>query len=134
LPTLVMPFLQWCQQTCYGRLESPPAVAQDCVCGETARRVAVTAVYLDRLEEYTLSYCDCRPLGLTLMGLGLFPSSPTRPSVAFALNHLLFVTKLFVNISPNITAWCSTVFDNLVEKGYSPSANVSSCFDTSVNF
>ncbi|KAF9509695.1 hypothetical protein BS47DRAFT_1271100, partial [Hydnum rufescens UP504] len=64
-----------------------------------------------------LSYCECHPLALTLLGIGLFPASPICPSIAFSLGHLLFISKLFIHISPNITAWCSTICSNLVERG-----------------
>ncbi|KAF9502917.1 hypothetical protein BS47DRAFT_1275149, partial [Hydnum rufescens UP504] len=113
LPSLVRPFMHWCQQSSYGRLAVSEPVPRDCICGKNAHCVEVTAVYMD----HDLTYCECRPLALTLLAMGLFPAMPTRPSVAFSLGHLLFASKLFVHISPNITAWCSTIALNLVEKG-----------------
>ncbi|KAF9514014.1 hypothetical protein BS47DRAFT_1295493, partial [Hydnum rufescens UP504] len=126
IPTLVRPFMHWCQETSYGRHEgSQRIIPLNCKCGKSARRVEVTAVYTDRLEHHSLMYCECCPLALTLVAMGLFPASPIRPSIAFSLSHLLFASKLFVYISPNITAWCSTISSNLIEKGFTPSATVS---------
>ncbi|KAF9504538.1 hypothetical protein BS47DRAFT_1266162, partial [Hydnum rufescens UP504] len=117
LPTLVWPFMRWCQETSYGWHEGPGPVPINCECGKNSYCVEVTAVYMDWLENHLLSYCECRPLALTLLGIGLFPALLICPSIALSLGHLLFVSKLFIHISPNITAWCSTIHSNLVERG-----------------
>ena len=84
---------------------------------------------LSGLEDHKLTYCECRPLALTLLDMGLFPASPVQPSIAFSLGHLLFASKLFVHISPNISAWCSTIASNLIEKGFVPASIVSQWHD-----
>lgn len=73
-----------------------------------------------------MSYCDCKPLALALLQDGLFPYAPIRPSFAFDINHLLFVSTLFLNLCPNITAWCSTLACRLKARGYCLLAEVSS--------
>ncbi|KAF9503507.1 hypothetical protein BS47DRAFT_1309699 [Hydnum rufescens UP504] len=105
LPTLVWPFMHWCQETSYGWHEGPGPVPINCECRKNSCRVEVTAVYMDhecRLENHLLSYCECHPLALTLLGIGLFPASLICPSIAFSLGHLLVVSKLFIHISPTL--------------------------------
>ncbi|TRM57186.1 hypothetical protein BD626DRAFT_355265, partial [Schizophyllum amplum] len=36
----------------------------------------------------------------------LFPCAPHRPTLAVDINILDFTRLLFLNISPNVTAWC----------------------------
>lgn len=50
--------------------------------------------------------------------MGYFPCTPYHPTLAVEICMLLFVTKLFVRISPNNTAWCTTVKDFLQGLGY----------------
>ncbi|KAF9509573.1 hypothetical protein BS47DRAFT_1301303, partial [Hydnum rufescens UP504] len=105
IPTLVRPFMCWCQETSYGwHKGSQCTIPLNCKCGKSAHCVEVTAVYMDRLEHHSLMYCECCPLALTLVAMGLFPALPICPSIAFSLSHLLFANKLFIYISPNITA------------------------------
>lgn len=51
VPTLVMPFLRWCEETQYGRVGRPPRDPQTCTCNVLARNVCVSAVYGER-ENY----------------------------------------------------------------------------------
>jgi hypothetical protein len=46
---------------------------------------------------------------LQLLSRGLFPCSPTEPSLAVDLNMLEYVNELFVRSPPNTTAWCATL-------------------------
>ncbi|KAL1715685.1 hypothetical protein EV715DRAFT_163516, partial [Schizophyllum commune] len=41
-----------------------------------------------------------------LVEIGLFPCAPYRPTLAVDINVLDFARLLFLNISPNVTAWC----------------------------
>jgi hypothetical protein len=50
--------------------------------------------------------------------MGYFPCAPYHPTLAVEVRMLLFVTKLFVRVSPNNTAWCATVEDFLQGLGY----------------
>lgn len=59
------------------------------------------------IEKITL--CNCTNLALQLLHRGLFPSSPTFPTLAVDLQMLDFARGLFVNAAPNITAWCETL-------------------------
>ena len=50
--------------------------------------------------------------------MGYFSCTPYHPTLAVEVHMLLFVTKLFVRVSPNNTAWCATVEDFLQGLGY----------------
>ncbi|KAI5891122.1 hypothetical protein GGG16DRAFT_27085, partial [Schizophyllum commune] len=54
----------------------------------------------------TVDSCKCRSAARQLVEVGLFPCAPQRPSLAVDMNVLDFARLLFLNISPNVTAWC----------------------------
>jgi hypothetical protein len=43
---------------------------------------------------------------MQLLQHGLFPYTPTAPTLAVDLKMLEFTHKLFLRIAPNNTAWC----------------------------
>lgn len=49
------------------------------------------------------------PAPLQLLQRGLFPCTPTAPSLAVDLNMLDFARNLFLRLPPNTTAWCETL-------------------------
>ncbi|KZV80544.1 hypothetical protein EXIGLDRAFT_629975, partial [Exidia glandulosa HHB12029] len=53
--------------------------------------------------------CACRPAAEQLLAQGFFPSAPRRPSLAFSLVMLEFITLHSMNVAPNVTAWASTL-------------------------
>lgn len=65
--------------------------------------------FLGFLEIEKLVLCTCEEPALQLLSRGLFPCAPSRPSLAVDLNMLDFARGLFVNTSPNMTAWCETL-------------------------
>ncbi|THU96703.1 hypothetical protein K435DRAFT_819396 [Dendrothele bispora CBS 962.96] len=68
---------------------------------------------IDDIKEYEsvqLWAPDCRPAAVQLISSGLFPSVDIR--------MLDFVTRLFLRISPNHTAWCGAVDNYLHCQGY----------------
>ncbi|THU85905.1 hypothetical protein K435DRAFT_684691 [Dendrothele bispora CBS 962.96] len=69
-------------------------------------------------ESIRLWASDCRPAAIQLIGSGLFPCAPVYPSLAVDIRMLDFVTRLFLRISPNHTAWCGAVEDFLRCQGY----------------
>ncbi|THU92423.1 hypothetical protein K435DRAFT_672151, partial [Dendrothele bispora CBS 962.96] len=69
-------------------------------------------------ESVRLWASDCRPAAVQLISSGLFPCAPVYPSLAVDIRMLDFVTRLFLRISPNHTAWCGTVDDFLRCQGY----------------
>ncbi|KIM35718.1 hypothetical protein M413DRAFT_14387 [Hebeloma cylindrosporum] len=70
------------------------------------------------LELVEIRACKCTPAAGQLLELGYFPCAPCHPTLAVDVRMLLFVTKLFVRVSPNTTAWCATVEDFLQGLGY----------------
>ncbi|KAL1711496.1 hypothetical protein EV715DRAFT_215239, partial [Schizophyllum commune] len=53
-----------------------------------------------------LDTCQCSGAARQLVEVGLFPCAPYRPTLAVDMNVLDFARLLFLNISPNVTAWC----------------------------
>jgi hypothetical protein len=70
------------------------------------------------LELIEIRPCKCYSTALQLLERGLFPCSPSYPSLAVSLNVLEFVQKLFIRMPPNTTAWCETLEDFLGGRGY----------------
>ena len=60
-------------------------------------------------ELEQISLCTCTEPALQLLSIGLFPCTPSLPSLAVDLQMLDFACKLFVNAAPNLTAWCETL-------------------------
>ncbi|KAL1685030.1 hypothetical protein GGG16DRAFT_129651 [Schizophyllum commune] len=55
-------------------------------------------------------------VGGALVEIGLFPCAPYRPNLAVDINVLDFVRILFVNISPNVRAWCKASEEFLLSR------------------
>ncbi|KAI5824354.1 hypothetical protein K523DRAFT_198954, partial [Schizophyllum commune Tattone D] len=53
-----------------------------------------------------------------LVEVGLFPCAPYRPSLAIDINVLDFARLLFLNISPNVTAWCKATEAFLISRAH----------------
>ncbi|KAF7329534.1 CxC2 domain-containing protein [Mycena kentingensis (nom. inval.)] len=72
------------------------------------------------LEEAVVNTCRCP--GATapeqLIRAGLFPCSPTNPTLAVDINLLSFFRELFLHIAPNNTALCKTIESFLAFRGY----------------
>ncbi|KAJ7816295.1 hypothetical protein B0H14DRAFT_2602779 [Mycena olivaceomarginata] len=60
----------------------------------------------------------CSPAAPRLLQGGLFPCSPRHPSLAVDLQVLDFVMSLFVNMTPNNTAFTTTLEGFLSKRGY----------------
>ena len=56
-----------------------------------------------------IHYCQCYPAPLQLLQRGLFPCTPTAPTLAVDLKMLEFTCKLFLRVAPNNTAWCDAL-------------------------
>ncbi|KAI6019753.1 hypothetical protein F5J12DRAFT_904163 [Pisolithus orientalis] len=67
--------------------------------------------HIPGLEEIEISYCACTPAPIHLMGHGLFACYPISPTLAF-------MRKLFVQLTPNTTAWCEALESFLDAQGY----------------
>ena len=68
------------------------------------------------------------------MERGLFACSPVSPTLAVDLRVLELVKKLFVRLTPNMTAWCEALENFLEAQGYKFQLKVSFCymFDMSI--
>ncbi|EJD46689.1 hypothetical protein AURDEDRAFT_63001, partial [Auricularia subglabra TFB-10046 SS5] len=53
--------------------------------------------------------CACRPAAEQLLQMGYFPCAPRRPSIAYSIELLEFLTLHDLRVSPNATAWSSTL-------------------------
>ncbi|KZV83385.1 hypothetical protein EXIGLDRAFT_595291, partial [Exidia glandulosa HHB12029] len=61
--------------------------------------------------------CNCRPAAEQLLARGYFPCAPKRPSLAFNLNVLEFITLHSHNVAPNVTAWATTLQQYWARRG-----------------
>ncbi|KAJ7850425.1 hypothetical protein B0H14DRAFT_3137678 [Mycena olivaceomarginata] len=57
------------------------------------------------IEDVEIYFCDCTPAAVQLMRLGAFGCAPMLPSLAMDLRVLEFAMNLFLQISPNNTAF-----------------------------
>ncbi|THU94779.1 hypothetical protein K435DRAFT_819914 [Dendrothele bispora CBS 962.96] len=89
-----------------------------CNCCRNVRELSVKIVRFDKYESVRLWASDCRPAAVQLISSGLFPCAPVYPTLAVDIRMLDFVTRLFLRISPNHTAWCGAVDDYLRCQGY----------------
>ncbi|KAJ3722681.1 hypothetical protein C8R42DRAFT_579935 [Lentinula raphanica] len=117
IPRLVRVFLNYIAVS-RNLAEQPREAIGECVCMNRPRELKVIIVRFHQLEELNLRICSCLPAAVQLMRLGLFGCTPLQPSLAVDLRVLDFVTRLNLRISPNNTAWCSTLQDFLRSQGY----------------
>ncbi|KAJ7878311.1 hypothetical protein B0H14DRAFT_2342018, partial [Mycena olivaceomarginata] len=71
------------------------------------------------IEDVEIYFCDCTPAAVQLMRLGAFGCAPMLPSLAVDLRVLEFAMNLFLQISPNNTAFSLTLERVLGEHGIS---------------
>ncbi|TRM60691.1 hypothetical protein BD626DRAFT_362079, partial [Schizophyllum amplum] len=65
-----------------------------------------------------LECCKCRPAARQLVEIGLFPCAPYRPLLAVEIDVLDFARLLFLNVAPNVTAWCRATESFLLARGH----------------
>ena len=136
IPMLIAPYMKLLESTLSLRNDPPPPRIKSCTCGDLGRHLAVTIVKFTgksrspflileilahcclALELVNIRACKCSPAAGQLLEMGYFPCAPYHPTLAIEVRMLQFVTKLFVRISPNNTAWCATVEDFLQNLGY----------------
>lgn len=73
-----------------------------------------------------MDVCHCTPAPLALLRRGFFGCAPVHPSIAVDMKMLDLVTRLFLNMAPNTTAWCETLDSFLREQGFKLEHPVSS--------
>jgi hypothetical protein len=70
------------------------------------------------IEDLELQFCSCAPVAVQLMRLGAFACSPILPSLAVDLRVLEFTMKLFLQVSPNNTAYTIALENVLADMGF----------------
>ncbi|KAG2067434.1 hypothetical protein BDR04DRAFT_970511, partial [Suillus decipiens] len=70
------------------------------------------------LQVVNISCCQCSPAPLQLMMHGLFACTPVAPSLVVDIHVLELVKNLFIQMTPNSTAWCKALEKILNEQGY----------------
>ncbi|TFK71089.1 hypothetical protein BDN72DRAFT_765598 [Pluteus cervinus] len=126
LPALIPIYLRFLQSS--DNAEPP----HPCTCKRPSRKLQITVLRFDVLERLTISTCSCRSAPTQLVPMGLFPCAPVAPTLAVDMRVLDFVSRLFVHIPPNNTAWCQTVEEFLDSRGHKLATRV--CSDISLSF
>ncbi|KAJ7581690.1 hypothetical protein C8J56DRAFT_1006012 [Mycena floridula] len=80
------------------------------------RQLEITCIFMDNIASIKL--CTCTPIPVQLLNVGLFACAPQFPSLAVDVNMLEFVSKLFVHMAPNSTAWTATLEDFLRDRQF----------------
>ncbi|KDQ13386.1 hypothetical protein BOTBODRAFT_111622 [Botryobasidium botryosum FD-172 SS1] len=115
IPALMEPFMGYQQLTHSGRI-APPSINRACLCNKLHLRL--TLAQWNELENITLPVCGCQPASIQLMSRGYFPCAPARPSMAFHLDLLDFISIHAHNAAPNTAAWAETLEAFWKERSY----------------
>lgn len=94
----------------------------------------ILTVNTAEIKSLSIKHCPCSPAPLRLLSMGLFPCTPTAPSLAVDLNVLDFCRGLFLRVGPNSTAWCDALESFLDARSYKLTTRVSCYFLPSVLF
>ncbi|KAJ7717766.1 hypothetical protein B0H14DRAFT_3521899 [Mycena olivaceomarginata] len=78
----------------------------------------ISIVRFSCIEDLELQFCSCAPVAVQLMRLGAFACSPILPSLAVDLRVLEFTMKLFLQVSPNNTAYTIALENVLADMGF----------------
>ena len=92
---------------------------------------AATVRYLGFMSgssQRILSTCECYPAVVQIVEMGYFPCAPIRPTLAFDINLLEFVTIASHHMAPNVTGWSHTLQYFLSIRGYLFGENVRAFF------
>ncbi|EIW78899.1 hypothetical protein CONPUDRAFT_26075, partial [Coniophora puteana RWD-64-598 SS2] len=65
-----------------------------------------------------LSTCGCQTAPLQLVRLGMFPNTPSKPTLAIDFRVLSLASNLFKRLTPNSTAWCEALDDFFKQMRY----------------
>ncbi|KAK7452231.1 hypothetical protein VKT23_012336 [Stygiomarasmius scandens] len=118
IPSLVEPFMDLVEKTDNLRLDPPLQLENRCSC-VGGRSLNVTVIRFTGIERVEVWFCStCSPTAPQLVRSGLFPCAPFAPSLAVEIRMLDFLARLFLRISPNVTAWCGALSDYLRQQGY----------------
>ncbi|KAJ3737991.1 hypothetical protein EV360DRAFT_58542, partial [Lentinula raphanica] len=117
LPRLIRPYMGLLRQTCNLKHKANRE-EKACTCMNVPRILSIVVVRFSKLEQLELPICACQPAAVQLVEQGLFPCAPVHPTLAVDIRVLDFVTRLFLRIAPNNTAWADTINDFLYSQGY----------------
>ncbi|KAJ3738653.1 hypothetical protein DFH05DRAFT_1531117 [Lentinula detonsa] len=117
LPCLIRPYMSMLRQTDNLRNEAS-MLDKACTCLNNPRLLEISIVRFTKLQKLVLSVCACRTAAVQLMEQGLFPCAPVHPTLAVDIHVLDFVTRLFLRIGPNNTAWADSINEFLSSQGY----------------
>ncbi|KAJ7302004.1 hypothetical protein DFH08DRAFT_919019 [Mycena albidolilacea] len=92
----------------------PQSTACNCM-GHTRK---ITIIRFSCIEDVTIKICVCTPAAVQLIHVGAFPCAPFLPSLAVDLRVLEFARNLFLQISPNHTAFSVTLECTLKTMGF----------------
>jgi CxC2 like cysteine cluster associated with KDZ transposases len=81
------------------------------------------------LEQIILDTCNCNPATDQLIRRGLFPSSPSRPSIAADFRLLELITTSFLHLALNITGWADLLEEFWEKNGFRLKHKVHIFFD-----
>jgi CxC1 like cysteine cluster associated with KDZ transposases len=136
LPTLVRPLLSYLHQS-HARVLPPPSTL-DGACKRshcTMKTHQMICLYFDRmsfsvlkrnrqlmeLSDYnsmSISTCNCRTLPQLLVANGLFPTAPSQPRIAVAINLLGLYRALFEQSCDTVNAIASALHSFYTERGF----------------
>ncbi|KAJ7215792.1 hypothetical protein GGX14DRAFT_359326 [Mycena pura] len=93
-------------------------VPRPMACGCVSQRQKIAVVRFSVIEDIEINVCACQPAAIQLMRAGAFGCAPIRPSLAVDLHVLEFASSLFLEISPNYTAFSTTLERVLLGMGF----------------
>ncbi|KAK7434118.1 hypothetical protein VKT23_020366 [Stygiomarasmius scandens] len=118
IPSLVEPYMELLERTDNLRLTAGLQLSSRCSCA-FGRYLSIAIIRFTGIEKINVWFCSaCSPISPQLVKSGLFPCAPFAPSLAVDICMLDFLARLFLRISPNVTAWCSALQDYLQQQGY----------------
>ncbi|KAJ7454484.1 hypothetical protein FB451DRAFT_1373547 [Mycena latifolia] len=89
-------------------LPLPTASLGSCAC-KTSRVCKIAIIQFSSVDDAQLRICSCSPAAVQLIQCGAFPCTPLAPTLAVDLRVLEFTMNLFLQITPNNTAFSTTL-------------------------
>ncbi|KAF4587963.1 hypothetical protein EYR38_009924 [Pleurotus pulmonarius] len=119
IPSIRDSYLELLYRTKSLRNYPPEPSKHRCECNQSeCRALAVTIITFTEITKLDLTICPCRPAARQLVEAGMFPCAPVHPTLAVDIRVLEFVSRLFLHLPPNNTAWCAALQSFLESQGY----------------
>ncbi|KAK7459462.1 hypothetical protein VKT23_009445 [Stygiomarasmius scandens] len=117
--SLVEPYMDLLRRTDNLHLSASLQLRNRCSCNTGGCYLDVAVIRFTGIEKISVWFCSsCCPTAPQLLRSGLFPCAPFAPSLSVDICMLDFLARLFLRISPNVTAWCGVLEDYLHQQGY----------------